>query len=86
MALGRDYDKLMAKASIERCNCMIRYGGGPQIPALRRGKVFTTSEGDQIMKPDSYEMMHHTAIATILKNQNKIYIGHMFKCTNQFQL
>jgi hypothetical protein len=79
LGLGRDYDKMMGRASIERCNCMVRYGDGPQIPAVKRGKVFSNPEGDEITNPTSYEMMHHTAIARILNCRNEIYIGHMFK-------
>ncbi len=78
LRLGRLYDNMMAIASIERCNCMVRYGGDNQMPAIRHGKVFADPEGREIVPPDSFEMMHHTRIAELLKERNEVYIGHMF--------
>ena len=36
IALGKDQDELMSIAAIAKCNCMVRYHGGPQMPAIRR--------------------------------------------------
>ncbi len=79
IGLGREYDKMLAQASIERCNCMVRYGDGSQMPAVKLGKKmeFTNSEGRPITKPDSYEMMHHNQIARLMRERNEVYIGHM---------
>lgn len=79
IAIGRHFDGEMARASIQRCNCMVRYNGGPQMPARRAGKHFYSPEGDEIIKPDSFEMMSHNEIAKLLKEANALYIGHMFK-------
>ena len=47
VTLGRAYDQMMATASIERCNCMVRYADGMQMPAIRlgRSKRFLDPEG-----------------------------------------
>jgi hypothetical protein len=38
LALGRNYSDMMAVASIDRCNCLIRSApGADQMPAIRRG-------------------------------------------------
>lgn len=74
--LGLAYEKMMGRASIERCNCMIRYNGGPQMPAIRWHKAFFNPEGVPIVTPDSYEMMNHNAISAIMKANGETYIGH----------
>lgn len=75
--LGRSYEKEMGRAAIEKCNCMIRYNGGPQLPAIKRGKVFFSPQEDEITKPDSYEMMHFNDIVRLMNSNNEVYIGHM---------
>lgn len=77
--LGREYDKMMRQASVERCNCMVRYNGGPQLPARKDGKAFFSPEDDELAKPDSFEMMKPREIARLMKANNEIYIGHMFR-------
>ena len=76
--LGLDWDKEMAYASIDRCNCMVRYRGGSQLPAIRRGKEFFTAEGNQIDRPTSFEDMVPRAIKKLMVERGEIYIGHMF--------
>lgn len=46
-------------------------------PRDRRGKRFFTPEGDEIMKPSSFEDMERREIHTHLKARNEVYIGHM---------
>lgn len=77
IALGRAYESEMGKASIEKCNCMIRYTDGPQMPAIKRGKAFFTPEGDEIVRPGSYELMHFNQIRRLMKANNEIYVGHV---------
>lgn len=77
-SLGQAYSDMMSRASIERCNCMVRYKGGSQMPARRDGKLFFTPEGDQIAPPSSFEDMHHSEIARMMKANNEVYLGHIF--------
>ncbi len=79
ISLGKQYDAAMAEASIQRCDCMVRYKDGGQLPAFRRGKQFTDPEGDAIVTPDSFEDMHWSKIAELLRQRNEIYIGHIFR-------
>lgn len=78
MALGQQYSDWMADASIERCNCMVRYNGGDQMPARRKGKAFWDAEGNEIVKPTSFEDMAPKEIARLMKEGGWVYIGHMF--------
>lgn len=78
LGLGKAFDAEMARASIERCNCMIRYNGGPQLPAIRRKKVFRSPEGHVLCEPTTFEDMHRTAIARLMAERNEVYIGHQF--------
>lgn len=79
LEMGREWDRLMAIGSLERCNCMVRYSNGPQTPAIRKGKHFTTPEGESIVPPDSFEDMRYQDIIRAMKCRNEIYIGHVFK-------
>lgn len=81
--LGKFFSKLMARGSIERCNCMIRQRiGSDQLPAIRRGKgsdaKFFTPQGDEIESVVSFEDMHPNVIAKLMKDRGEEYIGHMF--------
>jgi hypothetical protein len=79
IALGRSVDKDMAKASIDKCNCMIRYAHmDTQLPAIRKGKEFFTPEGYAIIPPNSFEDMDYRAIHNLMKSRGDEYIGHMF--------
>lgn len=79
IALGRSVDKDMAKASIDKCNCMIRYAHmDTQLPAIRRGKKFFTPEGYEVIAPNSFEDMDYSAIHKLMKSRGDEYIGHMF--------
>jgi hypothetical protein len=71
-------DKEMADAAIDKCNCMVRYAGGAQLPAVRKGKEFFTPEGYKITPPDSFEVMTPHAIKALMVERGEIYIGHMF--------
>ena len=79
LAIGREFDKLMALGSLERCNCMVRYNGGPQMPAIRHGKHFTDPEGREIARPTSFEDMKGPAIIAAMTARGEVYIGHMFE-------
>lgn len=80
MALGRAYSKEMGKASIGNCNCMVRYNGGPQMPAIRLGRSrnFTSPEGDPLAPPTSFEDMKPAQIEALMRENNEVYIGHIF--------
>ena len=84
IALGNQCDRDHMLWSLSRCNCMVRYGSGDSLPAIKLGKknVFTTPEGDEIVKPDSWEVMTPRAISEIMKNRGEIYIGHLFPIFN----
>ena len=76
--LGLDWDKEMSYASIDRCNCMVRYGGGDQLPAIRRGKEFFDPQNMRIVAPHSFEDMDRHAIRRLMAARNEVYIGHIF--------
>lgn len=78
LALGQRYSDMMGEASIQRCNCMVRYGGGDQMPAIRRGKAFLSPEGDLLGTPSSHEDMHFNEIKRLMAGRNEAYIGHIF--------
>jgi hypothetical protein len=80
IALGRQVDKDMAAASIDKCNCMVRYAHmETQLPAIRKGKEFFTPEGDAIKAPESFEDMKPRAIVELMRSRGDEYIGHRFK-------
>ena len=91
IALGMDQDRLMSVAAIARCNCMVRYHGGPQMPAIRRdvgerpGKgnwkavyKFFNPSGEEIEAPTSHEMIAGAEIQKLMDDRGDVYIGHMF--------
>lgn len=78
LALGKKYDLMIREAQIDKCNCMVRYNGGAQLPAVRRGKQFFSPEGDEITCPDSFENMDRHAIRSLMAERGEVYIGHMF--------
>ena len=83
MSVGKYFSALMGWGSIEKCNCMVRYGTSEtQSPARREGKgrnaKFFTPEGDEIAAPTSYEDMSPNLIVKLMKERGEIYIGHMF--------
>ena len=76
--VGYYFQKLMGQASIQRCNCMVRFGNADaQMPAIRKGKQFFTPEGDEMSAPSSFEDMHHTAIKKLMDERGEVYIGHL---------
>jgi hypothetical protein len=78
IAVGHRFQTLMGQASIERCNCMVRFGNGDsQRPAIRKGKLFYTPEGDEISPPSSFEDMQSDAIRKIMDARGEVYIGHL---------
>lgn len=78
IAIGKQADKEMAFAAIDKCNCMARYQE-TTLPAIRKGKQFYTPEGKPIMAPQSFEDMHPNAIRGIMASRGDQYIGHMFR-------
>ena len=76
--LGMATDKNMSDAAIDKCTCMVRYGGDSQLPAVRKGKEFFTAEGHQISGIASFEDMTPHAIKKLMTERGEIYIGHMF--------
>lgn len=58
---------------------MVRYGGGSQMPAIRRGKEFEDPEGRPITEPGSYEDMEPRRILEILNETNTVLISHIFR-------
>jgi hypothetical protein len=76
--LGIQADKNHAAWAIDNCNCMIRYNGGPQMPAIRKGKQFFTPEGESIATPTSHEDMERREIARLMKERGEVYIGNIF--------
>jgi hypothetical protein len=83
MSVGKHFSALMGWGSIEKCNCLVRYGSSDeQTPAIRRGEgknaKFFTPEGCEIAKPTSWENMPGTMIARRMKERGEVYIGHMF--------
>ena len=78
LSLGAAYSDMMAEASIEKCNCMVRYQDGQQMPAIKQGRAFFDPEGNAIVPPTSHEMMDHNSIKRLLASNNTQYIGHMF--------
>lgn len=76
--LGKQADRDMINWAINNCNCMVRHSDGPQMPAVRKRNRFFTPQGDEIVKPTSFEDMTPRAIVALMKEQGEIYIGHMF--------
>ena len=91
--LGMVVDREMSNAFISKCNCMVRYNGGPQIPAIRRDTrdryllgrgnwapiyKFFTPEEEEIAPPTSFELMTSAEIKKLMDEQNEVYVGHMF--------
>ena len=77
--VGAKFSGLMGWGSIQKCNCMIRYGAEEsQTPAVRKGKHFFTPEGYEIAPPTSYEDMPSTTIIKMMKDRGEVYIGHIF--------
>lgn len=68
----------MRENRIQRCNCMVRYNGGPPLPAIRSKKTFTDPEGNPIVAPTSYEDMPWQQIKKILAESGNVYVGHIF--------
>ena len=80
---GARFSALQGWGSIEKCNCVVRYGDSDyQMPAVRRGKgknaKFFTPEGHEIQQPSSFEDMKSRAIIKRMRANNEIYIGHIF--------
>ena len=80
---GARFSALQGWGSIEKCNCLVRYGGSDyQSPAVRKGKgknaKFFTPEGYEIEKPQSFEDMEPEVIVKRMRANNEIYIGHIF--------
>ena len=82
VALGKEVDRDMAAASIDKCNCMIRCGT-EQLPAIRKGKEFFTPEGHRILTPNSFEDMPPRISKMLMDESASVYIGHMFAPWNQ---
>lgn len=81
MRVGKTFSALQGWGAVERCNCMVRYGTGEPICAIRKGKghnaKFFTPEGEEIETPTSFEDMKPSQIIAIMKERGEVYIGHI---------
>ncbi len=76
--LGREVAMLQGRAAIQKCNCMVRYNDGCQLPAIHWKGEFFDPAGRPIVKPTSYEKMRWYDIAAVMKECGEVFIGHIF--------
>jgi hypothetical protein len=77
--LGKQADRDHCDWALNNCNCMIRWGGGNQMPAIRRGKDFFTPTGKPIATPESFEDMSASLIIKLMRERGESYIWYMFE-------